>query len=197
MLESHNLGCVTFYAVIAAGMATDPLPTLTPAASGNVFSTVRESLLIAGFTAGAYWFAFKYETGYLSAYGLPPYLAEVSLQSTMLWLLALVTITFTWLLLVNVLVMFWPENPILRRKLAPVGIFGLFLLWHLFAFGFRKQDWAVYLILGLVIVVFTAIEFISSKFPSTKPEPTSAVDWLAAKFGRSSVFLVVAFSPRT
>src|SRR5687767_11414649 len=98
----------------------EPLPTPSANTEQNIFGSFRDPLLIAAVPAAAYWFAFKYETAYLSAYGLPPYLAEVSLQSTMLWFLALLTIAFSWFLLINLLVMFWPENLVLRRKLAPI-----------------------------------------------------------------------------
>ena len=50
---------------------------------------------------------------------------EVSLQSTMLWLLAVLTIAFIWFVLVNVLMMLWPEKLSIRRKLAPFGMLAL------------------------------------------------------------------------
>lgn len=111
------------------------LPPASAKPAQDISSAFRDPILIAALPAAAYWFAFKYETGYLGAYGLPPYLAEVSLQSTMLWLLAVLTIAFTWFVLVNVLMMLWPEKLSIRRKLAPFGMLALFVLWQLFAFG--------------------------------------------------------------
>lgn len=72
--------------------------------------------------------------------------------------------------------MLWPEKLSIRRKLAPFGMLALFVLWQLFAFGFRRQDLPVYV--G-TIGVLAVLERLSFKYPRSTPEPKSAIDWLA------------------
>ena len=44
------------------------------------FGLFSEAIFVAALTGCAYWLSFRYEVGYLSEFGLPTYLAEVSVK---------------------------------------------------------------------------------------------------------------------
>jgi hypothetical protein len=116
----------------------------------SFLGSLPEALFIAILTVGAYWLSFRYEAGYLSAFGLPPYLVEVSLQTTLLVAFALsagVCIVFC---LVNFSLLLWPEHPAIQNKLFRVGVLLLFPLWYMLNYGLRVQDWAVYATSGVI-----------------------------------------------
>lgn len=113
-----------------------------------------EALFIAIATAGAYWLVFRYEAGYLSGFGLPPYLVEVSLQTTLLVTLALSGIIWLLFTIINFILMLWPDHPAIQEKVFRVGVILLFSLWHLFNYGFRARDWIVYIGPFVFIILF-------------------------------------------
>lgn len=115
---------------------------------------VPEALLIAALTGGAYWLTFRYEAAYIGAFGLPPHLVEVSLQTVLTVTLAVSGVIWILFWITNLVVTSWPEHPAIQEKVFRIGLMLLFPLWHLLNYGFRTQDWLVYVIPFTVIVIF-------------------------------------------
>lgn len=80
-------------------------------------------LTIAVITAAAYWFTFRYETGYLGSFGIPAQFVAVSFQTVLL------------VLLFNLAGMFWPTHPALRDKVLLIVLMLLYPAWLLIATG--------------------------------------------------------------
>lgn len=119
--------------------------------------SVPEALFIAILTAGAYWLAFRYEAGYLSGFGLPADLVEVSLQTTLIVTLALSGAIWTIFSIINLVLMLWPEHPAIQEKVFRVGILLLLPLWHLLNYGFRAQDWILYVGFLVFVAIFEIV----------------------------------------
>lgn len=102
--------------------------TMTEPERTRFLGSVPEALFIAILTAGAYWLAFRYEAGYLSGFGLPPHLVEVSLQTTLIVALALSGAIWILFLIINMILMLWPEHPAIQEKVFRVGVILLFPL---------------------------------------------------------------------
>lgn len=119
--------------------------------------TVPEALLVAALTGGAYWLTFRYEAAYLGAFGLPPHLVEVSLQTVLTVFLAVSGTIWILFWITNFVATSWPEHPAIQEKVFRVGLVLLFPLWHLFNYGFRTEDWLVYAISLTVIVIFEIV----------------------------------------
>jgi hypothetical protein len=120
----------------------------------SFLGSLPEALFIAALTAGAYWLSFRYEAGYLSAFGLPPHLVEVSLQTTLLVAFALSGAIWVVFWLVNFFLLLWPEHPAIQNKLFRVTVLLLFPLWYMLNYGLRVQDWPVYAIPLVLIAIF-------------------------------------------
>lgn len=123
----------------------------------SFLESLPEALFIAILTVGAYWLAFRYEAGYLSGFGLPPHLVEISLQTTLLVALALSGAIWIVFSVSNLILMLWPEHPAIQEKLFRVGVMLLFPLWHLLNYGLRMQDWIVYATYFAVIAIFELV----------------------------------------
>lgn len=154
----------------------------------SFLGSLPEAIFIASFTAGTYWLSFVYQVAYLSAFGLPPDLVEVSLQTTLLVTLALCG---AWSVFwsINLGSMLWPKNPAIQRKILPSLISLFLLIWWLFNFGFRTMDWSVYVILLICAVIGTAVQFL----PGTGPEPPTIIERIGVAFGWPAGFAVVSF----
>lgn len=113
-----------------------------------------EATFLALLTVGAYWISFRYEAADLDTFGVPPSLAELRLELILTIGLTL-SGAFGLIFAVNNLpAMFWPSHPALQEKLLRIGLFLLFPLWHFYNYGFRKQDWLIYAIFLVIIVIF-------------------------------------------
>lgn len=131
----------------------------------DFFRALPDALFIASLTAGAYWLSFVYQVAYLSVFALPPDLVEVSLQTTLLVTLVLCGAqSLFWP--INLVSMFWPEQPAIQKRILPLTIVLLVFMWWLFNFGFRTVDWHLYLVFLLLGAFVTVVEFL----PPSRPE---------------------------
>lgn len=114
-------------------------------------------MFVAILTAGAYWLTFRYEVGYLSGFGLPPDIVEVSLQTTLIVALALSGAIWIVFSILNVVLILWPEHPAIQMKVFRIILMLLIPLWHLLNYGFRAQDWIFYVVFFVFVGVFEII----------------------------------------
>ena len=126
---------------------------MTASEQPSFLRALPEVLLISILTAGAYWLAFLYEAGYLSRFDLPMHLVEVSLQRTLIVALSLSTGIWVLFSVINFVSMNWPKHPAIQQKVFRICVMLLFPFWHLLNYGFRPQDWIIYLIpLGAIVI---------------------------------------------
>lgn len=118
----------------------------------TVLGSLPEALFIAGVTALAYWLAFLYQVSYLQYFDLPPELAEVSLQSILLVVLALLVAMMGIFWSLNLLAVFLSDDPASHRHIFPFTILPLLFATWITYFGFRKSDWFLYLVFSIPAV---------------------------------------------
>src|SRR4029077_18969101 len=82
----------------------------------NFLLSLPTPLLIIIVTAAAYWITFRYEVGYLSAFGFSPDFVEVSFQTTLLVAFAMYGVAAG---LVWFSAIVWPDDPAKRRQSFP------------------------------------------------------------------------------
>jgi hypothetical protein len=116
-----------------------------------------DALLITALTACVYWIAYRYEAGYLSYFGLPGYLVEVSLEIILFVCLAVSGAVFLIYSVANIAALIWPENPYLKEKIARCAAIFLFPIWHLVNYGFRTKDWPIYAVVLAIVFCFEII----------------------------------------
>ena len=78
----------------------------------NFLLSLPTPLLIIIVTAAAYWITFRYEVGYLGAFGFSPDFVEVSFQTTLLVAFAMYGVAGG---LVWFSAIVWPDDPAKRR----------------------------------------------------------------------------------
>ncbi len=119
-------------------MATDESELFHNEVKQSIVGAFPEALVIAALSAGAYWFAFLYQVSYLHFFGLPPDLAEVSLQSILLFVLALAAL----------LGFFWSFDPVLiflsddrerQRFIFPTAVLPLLGAAWIYYFHLRTE----------------------------------------------------------
>jgi hypothetical protein len=173
----------------------------------NPFNPLPEALLIAILTAGAYWLAFRYEAGYLDGFGLPPYLVEVSLQTTLVVALAISSITWILYSIINFILMYWPKHPAIQEKVFRVLFLLLVPFWHLINYGFRAQDWVIYVSFFIIIAVFELFwpllvyrdkstlreKFIADEIAESKVRERGIAGRVYAAFGPAAYGLLILF----
>src|SRR6266545_3751305 len=116
----------------------------------SVIGTLPDALFVAGLTALAYWLAFLYQVSYLHFFDLPPDLAEVSLQSILLVVLALAALSiFFWSL--NLVPIFLSDDPSRQRFIFPFAV--LPLLGSAWVYYFGLQDKGVRSAFGFLVIV--------------------------------------------
>jgi hypothetical protein len=115
------------------------------------------TLLMAFGTAGAYWITFRYEVAYLAAFGFPPQVAQVSLETTLSVLLLLSGIVWLLFPIANLFSFFWPKHPAIQDKLARIIFFLLIPLWRLANYGPLKEDWPYYVVPIAAIILLELI----------------------------------------
>ncbi len=160
--------------------------TLTRSRS-NYLTLLPEAVFITAITAGSYWFAFQYERGFFEAYGLPTILLEIDSHIILKFAGAFLAITTTWFFIVNPFGSWLPRSPDLKRKVVPLIASLLFAIWYAVAFGFKKEDYVVYLIFGGMGLALSAIEFL----PKT-PQTATALDGIIAKVGKNVARMVIS-----
>ena len=94
-----------------------------------------DALTIAVITAAAYWFTFRYETGYLGSFGIPAQFVAVSFQTVLVVATGLTAGIVLLVLLFNLAGMFWPTHPALRDKVLRIVLMLLYPAWLLIATG--------------------------------------------------------------
>jgi hypothetical protein len=107
----------------------------------NFLLSLPPPLLIAVITAAAYWVTFRYEVGFLSAFGFSPDSVEVSFQTTFLVAFGLygVVVGLVWFF-----TMVWPDDRATQRKLTPGVFMMLSVMWYLAVYNFDKEHVAYY-----------------------------------------------------
>ena len=105
----------------------------------------------------AYWFTFRYEVGYLSHFGLPSQIVEVSLQTALLVTAGSWSGIVFFFFITNMVALRWPEHPAIQDKV--VRIFGMLLLPVIYVinYGFRTQDWPIYLSVLVFVLLFELV----------------------------------------
>src|SRR6266545_7497534 len=104
----------------------------------SVIGTLPKALFVAGLTALAYWLAFLYQVSYLHFFDLPPDLAEVSLQSILLVVLALAALSiFFWSL--NLVPIFLSDDPSRQRFIFPFAVLPLLGSAWVYYFGLQAK----------------------------------------------------------
>jgi len=180
---------------------------MTESERTKFFGVVPEALFIALLTAGAYWLTFRYEAGYLSGFGLPPHLVEVSLQTTLTVTFAVSGVIWALFMIINLVLMFWPSHPAIQDKVFRVGIMLLFPFWHLFNYGLRVQDWIIYVISFVFIMGFELIwpllifrdkqtlleRFISDEIAESGARGRTIAGRIFAAFGPAAYSLLLLF----
>ena len=125
-------------------------------------ATLPEALFIAGLTALAYWLAFLYQVSYLHFFNLPPDLAEVSIQSILLVVLALAALAILFWSL-NLVPIFFSADQSRQRFIFPFAVLPLLGSAWMYYFGLRINDWlfhlfffvpSIYLIVKIILVEF-------------------------------------------
>ncbi|HEV8725306.1 MAG TPA: hypothetical protein VGW77_32215 [Candidatus Binatia bacterium] len=147
-------------------VATEQQPGSSSSETKRSFlGSLPDAIFIAGLTAGAYWLSFVYQVAYVSVFDLPADLVEVSLQTTLLVTLVLCGAqTVLWP--INLASMFWPEQPAIEKKILPLAIVLILFMWWLYSFGFRREDWYLYLVFVTLSAFVAAVEFL----PFSRPE---------------------------
>src|SRR2546426_10464361 len=102
----------------------------------NFLISLPPPLLIVIITAAAYWVTFRYEVGYLGAFGFSPDFVEVSFQTTFLVAFGLYGVTGG---LVWFFTILWPDDPARRRQATPLVFMALALVWYLLVYGFNTE----------------------------------------------------------
>jgi hypothetical protein len=124
----------------------------------SFFGSLPEALFIAGLTALAYWLAFLYQVSYLHFFDLPPDLAEVSLQSILLVVLALAALSIVFWT-INLVPIFFSDDPSRQRFIFSFVVLPLLFSAWVFYFGLRTKDWFLYL-LFFVPAIYVSLNII-------------------------------------
>jgi hypothetical protein len=159
----------------------------------NFLLSLPIPLLIVIITAGAYWVTFRYEVGYLSAFGFSPDFAEVSFQTTFLVAFALYGV-------VGGLVWFsaivWPDDPAKRRRATPFVFMALGMVWYLLVYEFSTDHLRI--LLGIVAGCATwwilqSVDEWVTRINENRPERITVMDRLGRLYGREPVFMLAMF----
>jgi hypothetical protein len=122
----------------------------------SVFAGLPEAFSLAALSAIAYWIAFVYQVSYLRFFDLPPDLAEVTLQSILVVVLALVLGPVT-LWSFNFISLFLSDDKSKASNIIYFTVLPLALLAWVMSFGFRTKDlllYAVCVVPAICILVF-------------------------------------------
>lgn len=124
---------------LRVAMATEQqIQNVSNESKPSVIGTLPEALFVAGLTALAYWLAFLYQVSYLHFFDLPPDLAEVSLQSILLVVLALAALSiFFWSL--NLVPIFLSDDPSRQRFIFPFAVLPLLGSAWVYYFGLQAK----------------------------------------------------------
>jgi hypothetical protein len=124
---------------------------------GGSFSWDRlfgDTVIVALMTALAYWIAAMYEVAYLKAYGFPPHLAEVSLQSTVIVAMILYGAFLFLFMLANLIAMLQPQDPVVATKFARIFLCLIVPTWVFvnYGVGFKKEQAIAYFFIGYIVI---------------------------------------------
>ena len=160
----------------------------------NYLLSLPTPLLIVIITAAAYWITFRYEVGYLGAFGFSPDFVEVSFQTTFLVAFALFGI-------VGGLVWFsaivWPDDPAKRRQSFPFVFMALGGVWYLLVYGFNTEHiWTLIGITGAVYLTCYVLEEtdkLVTKVNEQRSQRIPIMDRLTRLYGREPVYVLFMF----
>ena len=150
--------------------------------------------MIAIVTAAAYWITFRYEIGYLSAYGFSPDFVEVSFQATLLVAFALsgIVITLVWFF-----ILMSPDDPPKRRRTIPFMFIFLSVAWYLLVYEFDTEH--ISILLGMIAgcSIWWALSYLDEVLTKAREkhgiELVTSMDRLTRFFSREPVFLLGTF----
>ncbi len=128
-----------------------------PERPNNFLGPLSDALFLALVTVGAYWVSFCYEAGYLSGFGLPIHVVQISLSTTLVVALTLSGAAYVLFTIINFALLHWPEHPAIQEKVFRIGLMLLFPLWQLLIYGPRRKDWFVYMFPLALIALFEFI----------------------------------------
>jgi hypothetical protein len=96
--------------------------TIRQPEQGSLSNLLPDALVIAILTVAAYWLTFCYEASYLSSFGIPAYLVEVSLQTALLVATLLLGVFGLMLVMITLIAPYWPQHTTLQNKTIRVGV---------------------------------------------------------------------------
>ncbi|MDD5693253.1 MAG: hypothetical protein PHU86_02180 [Patescibacteria group bacterium] len=125
-----------------------------PKKYSNLFS---DALLLILLTAGAYWIAYKFESGYLGFYGLSLDLLEIKVENILIAAGSIITFLFLPFMIFNFATSFLPSQPLLREKfIRDIGLIALIVLIFS-AYGFQGTNWLYCLGIILFIILLEVV----------------------------------------
>lgn len=113
---------------------------------------MSSSLFIGALTLSGYLVAFFYEYGYISYFGIPPYLIELSISNILIAISALFFSIFLLITVIDILAQFdlFDGNTAISRARREYLVHVIFACFFIFNYGFELK----YLILFIIIYLF-------------------------------------------
>jgi hypothetical protein len=115
---------------------------------------MSETIAILIMTCLSYWFVFRYESAYLSEFGVPIELLDITITALLSAALYVSGFAFAISFITSHIVDVWPKNPAAGRKLMRIVIILMLPIWRTVNFGLKFNDWPYYAFPALAIVIF-------------------------------------------
>ena len=132
-------------------------PGISEPKRASFLGALPDALFLALVTVGAYWVSFCYEAGYITRFGLPIHLVQISVSTTLVVALTLSGAAFALFTIINFAAALWPKHPAIQDKAFRIVLILLLPLWHLLMYGPRREDWFVYM---FPLALIALLEFI-------------------------------------
>jgi len=159
----------------------------------NFLLSLPTPLLIIIVTAAAYWITFRYEVGYLGAFGFSPDFVEVSFQTTLLVAFAMYGVAGG---LVWFSAIVWPDDPAKRRQSFPFVFMMLGITWYGLVYEFSGEHLLILLSIIAGCSMWWVLQYADewvTRANENRPGRITVMDRLTRLYGREPIFVVAMF----